>query len=224
MRYLSTVLVILALAVTAQAQTPAPFKGTVQIDMNASDAVPANATQPPGVLCGVAYVQVWLGTTPISPQITNPLTIGGTAYRYMWDTTKTPNGTYAVTVKVTDKSGMTEICDTSQPNVYTAPARTITVANFSRDVTPPTVTFTLTQVAGTPEPFREIKVHAADESSISRIELFVNNTSERAWTGVTDASYTWNTRPWKGRTVTIRAEATDAENNKGFATEIVRVP
>lgn len=232
MRYLLLILSTLLYATAASAQTtPITVKGTYTLTADTTDIPPTTPPLAPAPICGVAYVQFYLGTTPLGPRITTP-TAGTTRYTYAWDTTKTANGTYTVSAKSVDKAGGLDLCNgtlarTGDKDVTTGQlaAATFTVANISEDVTPPTIKLILPAVAEIVDHFAPIRVAADDPSGVSRIQLFFNESPGPYWPNQSDITLDWNTRPWKGQDVTIRAEATDASNNKnkGSQTATVKV-
>jgi len=122
-----------------EAQT---VSGTKTLTATASDVTAAVGDTE----CGIASVQFFLGTVALGAPITAPAS--GNNYVFQWDTTATPNGTYTVTAKATDKAGIggggpATICDGSRPNVGTSNALTVTVNNPPPDVATPTISITI---------------------------------------------------------------------------------
>jgi hypothetical protein len=95
--------------------------------------------------CGIASVQFFIGATPLSPALTAPNS--GPNYTFSWNTLGTPNGTYVITAKATDKAGIgttpANTCDGSKPNVGTSNALNVTVNNVPPDLATPTITITI---------------------------------------------------------------------------------
>lgn len=134
-KVLAVFVLLVIFATLAAAQT---VSGTATLSANATDATSVVGDTE----CGVAFVQFFNGTVPLSPQITTP--VSGTTYTFVWDTKSVSNGTYTLTAKATDKAGLNGLCDSTKVNVGVSNALTVVVNNIPPDIATPTVSITVT--------------------------------------------------------------------------------
>ncbi len=178
--------------------------------------------------CGVKQVQFMLGTTNIGPAITTP------PYTYVWDSRTVSDGNYNIQVISQDKSGGAtaqpgQECNGTVPNSSTPVApgsiRPIIVDNIPVDTTPPTVTITTPVAGATVTGKIDIAVVASDPNGVQQIQLFIDGQVKSSNSTSDTLTYNWNTNPYKGDIVVLKAIAFDEiGNGPGQATVSVTVP
>lgn len=175
--------------------------GLVTVDASATDNI------------GVTKVELYAGTTLIATDTTSP-------YGFVWDSTKTADGSVALQTKAYDGAG----------NVGKSTAVSVTVSN---DLTPPTATITNPVAGSTVSGTVTISVAGQDNKKVAKISLLIDG-KEVAMTVCSDLSctmsYAWSVPATSTRkknsstTLTssrITAQVYDAANNMGSASVTV---
>jgi hypothetical protein len=133
-------------------------------------------------------------------------------WSWSWSTASVANGTHTIVARAVDTSG----------NAATATAL-VTVANVVADTTAPTVTFASpgagAAVAGTVS----VSGTAADNASLSKVEVRVDSGSWTVAAGTASWSWSWATAGVPAGTHTLTARATDAVGNATTASRSVTV-
>lgn len=178
-----------------------PVNGMVLIEAMASDSG-----------CGVRNVQLFLDGVPLGPSLTTA------PYTYSWDSTTATEGSHELRALAYDKSGGPSAapgqeCNEMVPNVSAPAIRMIDVDNIPLDTTPPTILIT-TPVAEAEVSGRvRIEVAANDPSGVDQIKLFIDNQLRSTATNTDEIYFRWNSNPYKGQSVLLRAEALDLLGN-----------
>ena len=201
-------MVLLLLMIAAPVVAQAKVSGSVVVTATVTDAG-----------CGVKQVQFFLGTTPLGPVLTTA------PYSYTWDTRPTPDSMVDIRAVAQDKSGGPtplpgKECDGSVPNSATA-TKQVEIDNVPADTTAPTVTIT-SPIAGNVSGKVDVQVATADTSGVQTIQLFIGGQLKSTTQNTETLTYNWNTNPYKGDIVELKAVAFDAIGN-GPGTGIVKV-
>lgn len=132
-----------------------------------------------------------------------------TPYKYQWDATSVPNGSYILTAKAYDAAD----------HVTTSPAVTVTVNNPVSDTTDPTVSI------GTPANGTALNgavvvtASANDAAGVSRVEFYLNGALASTDT-TAPYSFTWDTTAVANGPHTLTAKAYDAAGNTGQSSTV----
>lgn len=211
-------LVLLSIPSVLTAQNP-KVRGTVVLTVTASDITAvAGDTE-----CGIQKVQFLLDGAVLGAALTTA------PYTYSWDTLKVTEGNHEIRALAYDKSGGStavagQECSGAAPNVSTPAIRAVEVDNIQPDTTPPTITIT-TPIAGSLNNSSPIDVAASDPSGVRQIQLYIGGQLRSTVTDRNQMTYRWNANPWKGQTVSIRAQAWDKlGNGPGSREVLVQVP
>jgi hypothetical protein len=171
--------------------------GTVPVAVDATDNL------------GVTKVEYTQGGSLVGTSTTPPFNID-------WDTSGLENILYVLTAKAYDAAGNAGSASVNV-NVYNAPPPP------PADTSSPQVAISkprnganvaLGNVA--------IKASATDNVGVQALTIKING-EVKSTVNASAISYTWDTRPYRGQTVTISVEATDAANNIGSTTISVKV-
>src|SRR5690606_27016875 len=165
---------------------------TVNISAIASDNV------------GVSGVQFLLNGENLGTEDTNA------PYEYSWNTTTIPNGSYTLTARARDASGLTT---TSNPIV-------VNVANVVPDTIAPVVTLTAPS-AGTVSGAINVSANASDNIGVAGVQFLLNGVALGAEDNSAPYTFRWNTNPSSNGTYTIRARARDAAGNTTSSDSVV---
>src|SRR5690606_14494103 len=165
---------------------------TVNISAIASDNV------------GVAGVQFLLNGENLGTEDTNA------PYEYSWNTTTIPNGSYTLTARARDASGLTT---TSNPIV-------VNVANVVPDTIAPVVTLTAPS-AGTVSGAINVSANASDNIGVAGVQFLLNGVALGAEDNSAPYTFLWNTNATPNGTYTIRARARDAAGNTTTSDSVV---
>jgi hypothetical protein len=177
-------------ATTADTSNPtasitAPTGGTVagqnSVTVNAGDNI------------GVTSVDVAVDGTVIGSDATSP-------YAVPWDTTKTPNGTHALTAIAHDAAG----------NIGTSTPVSVSVSN---DTTKPTATITA-PTGGTVSGQTSVTVDAGDNIGVTSVDVAVDGTVVGSDT-TSPYAVPWDTTKTPNGTRALTAIAHDAAGNTG---------
>lgn len=151
----------------------------------------------------VASVQFQLDSTIVG----SPLT--ASPYKYVWDTTKSANGTHTLRASARDANG----------NVGSSSSISVTVQN-SVDTTPPTVSITAPANGATDSGTITVSANASDNVAVASVQFRVDGNDVGA--AVTSAPYTYslNTKTLANGSHTLTAVATDLSNNKATSAAV----
>jgi Big-like domain-containing protein len=166
-----------------------------------SGTVTVSATVTDGV--SVASVQFQLdGATVGSPLAASP-------YKYVWDTTKSSNGTHTLRANARDANG----------NVGSSPSISVAVQN-PIDSTPPTVSITAPASGTTLSRVITISANASDNVAVASVQFRVDGSNVGA--AVTSVPYTYslNTTTLANGSHTLTAVASDLSNNKATSATV----
>lgn len=239
-----TFLLALLLAGPAlQTTIPPKVSGSFKLTATATDPptpVPGSTNTVPG--CGIARVE-WRVNGKIIGTATVPAAILSTApsgavlsgsYEFTWDTTTLADGTYDMDVRGFDRSGGpaavngTE-CDGKVPNVTDPVTGRVEIDNVPVDTTKPTIQITAPKMGATVSGRPNVEVQAKDDQGVRVMTLDIvdgrgrRESYQQEGTQLESLVYRWNTNPYKGQTVNIRATASDSAGNSNNETITVNV-
>ncbi len=185
-------------AVNAPANNSTVSGKTVALTVAAADA-----------LSGVKTIQITVdGVNVGAPGTSSPYTV-------YWDSTTASNATHIVSLKATDVAGNTNSIGASA---------SVTVSNASSAI-PPVVTITSPTGSTIPTKGNTTLSFTATatttNSSISYIQLSINNSLQKTCPNVTTCTYTWRTKDILPGSYTLKAVAVDAKNVAGQATKVL---
>jgi hypothetical protein len=206
--------VIAAVATDTSGNTATSANVSVKVDNTVSDTTPptvsitspANAATVSGTVAvqatasdnvSVASVQFQLdGVNVGSADIAPP-------YAYSWDTTKTSNGSHALTAIAKDGAGNTAKSSTV----------TVTVKNSTPDTTPPTVSITAPTAGSTVSGTVSVTATASDNVGVASVQFQLDGANVGTVDTATPYSYSWDTTKSANGAHSLTAIAKDAAGN-----------
>jgi hypothetical protein len=135
------------------------------------------------------------------------------AWSWSWSTTAALNGSHSIVARAVDTSG----------NVATSTVP-VTVANAVPDTTPPTIAFASPDAGASVSGTVSVSGSAADNASVTKVEVRVDNGSWTVASGTASWSWSWATSGAAEGTHTLTARATDGAGNTTAAARSVTVP
>ena len=173
----------LTVAITAPA-VGAKASGSVTVSATVTDSV------------GAASLQFQLDGTAVG----SPLT--ASPYKYVWDTTKSANGTHTLRANAKDANG----------NVGTSPSISVTVQN-SVETTPPTVSITAPASGTTVSRTITISANASDNVAVASVQFRVDGNNVGAADTSAPYAFSLNTATLSNGSHSLTALAKDTSGN-----------
>ena len=162
----------------------ATVSGIVQLSADAADAG------------GIARVEFFVNNTLVATELTAP-------YELPFDTSPYAGTTITIVARAFDAAG----------NSTTSASHQVTVSGSPpTDTTPPTVAMTSPAAGATVSGIVTLAADAADASGIARVEFLVNGAVVGTDTS-SPYSFSWDSSPFAGTTVTLAARAVDTATN-----------
>jgi hypothetical protein len=131
-------------------------------------------------------------------------------YSYVWDTTKSTNGSHTLAGIAKDAAG----------NSTTSTPVTVTVNNTPVDTTPPTISLTAPANGATVSGTVSITATASDNVGVTGVQFEIDGANAGSLVTTAPYSYLWNTTTASNGSHVVTARAQDAAGNMATSTAV----